>query len=121
MDRLGVCSPAMRPYLLAFALLLSLPAFAADHTYVAGTILSIRPSDDGSFQGYGIMVDNILYGATCEEKPFHSCDTDFLINAPVRVRVEGNYLYVVRKNGKELRLHIGQRRLLGPAIQPSVN
>lgn len=93
---------------------------AADHTFVSGTMLDIRPGSE-HVTGYAVQVGNILYAGSCRDGLVTFCDTDFLVNAPVQVRIDGKSLYVVRHNGKELKITIYRRELLGPAKPPSVD
>ena len=110
--------------LLGAILLLSAPwilaAIAKEH--VAGTLVNVEQSTDdtlingttsrSSFENYTVRVGDIVYTAYCAEKLITShCDTDFVIGAPVQVRIDGKHIYIVRANGKEQKAKIFRKKL----------
>lgn len=88
-------------------------------------MLGIRQMEDQTFyQGtsredyaeeYTVRVGDMIYSGWCsEEHVWQHCDINFVINAPVQVRVDKSHLYLLRSNGKEQRITIDQRKISGP-------
>jgi hypothetical protein len=61
--------------------------------------------------GYAVQIDNILYIGKCTSL-FHTKKTlrDFIVGDSVQTRLDGDHLYIVAQNGKEIRLKVVQRQ-----------
>lgn len=107
--------------LLALSLFQAI-SYAADKQYVTGTMLSIRPSHSQTFiqgtshedyyEAYSVRIGNMIYSGWCEERLFTGCDTNFVINAPVQVRLDRSSLFLLRSNGKEQKVNVERRELV---------
>lgn len=99
-------------------------AYGGQKEYVTGTMLSIVPSHsqtfyegtsiDMYFYGYSVRVGNMMYSGACRERLFNGCDTNFVIGAAVQVRFDKSDMFLLRENGKELKLHVGRKQIIAP-------
>jgi hypothetical protein len=56
----------------------------------------------------------MIYSGACRERLFNGCDTNFVIGAPVQVRFDKSDMFLLRENGKELKLHVGRKQIIAP-------
>jgi hypothetical protein len=107
--------------LLALSLV-SATSYAADKQYESGVMMSIRPSHSQTFyqgtsidlyyEGYSVRIGDTIYSGWCRDRLLSGCDTNFVIHAPVQVRLDKSHFYLLRSNGKEQKVTIGQRELV---------
>jgi len=63
--------------------------------------------------GYAVQIGNILYIGKCTSL-FHTKKTlrDFIVGDSVQTRLDGDHLFIIAQNGKEIRLKVVQRQRL---------
>jgi hypothetical protein len=112
--------------LFAIVLTLAVPIHAADKVYETGQLTAVKMTDGtasvtipplapnaagfvlpfplGVTYSFTIEKDGISYLAACISKQKKSYAADWVVNDPVRFRIDKEKFFLKRPNGKEMRL-----------------
>lgn len=116
----------MTARILGTVLLLASVAMAAPAQHQTGKLLSVtdaRSNRDvqNSYNGSSVSVTDVEYrlsvqvgemiyvGSYWPRTRWSYAPTDFIVNDPIDVRIDGKHMYIKRGDGKELKTEIIQR------------
>jgi len=118
----------------ALSLLLLCSSAFATSSYQTGKLLSVTDSSSNRLVGnsqsgsivtvtdveyrLSVQVGDLVYvGSYWPRTRWSYSPTDFIVNDPVQVRIDGKHMYMKRPDGKELKTNIIQRVRPNPGPQ----